>query len=139
MSLFDWLFPKKKITVISNGFTTTKISDTVYETHISEEQKQIWDNERWEKDNVIKLLTKEGFHIKSHGRSGSIYYIEQGKMCEVYFEISGVPQYDILPAFSQLKTWKLPNKIPLTKDEKNRIEKELIIWLKDQNIKADIY
>jgi hypothetical protein len=138
MSSFGWLFPKKKTSVIPNGITRVKISDNVFETRVSEEQREIWNSERWKKDNVTNLLAKDGFHIKDHGRSGSIYYIEQGKMCEIYFEISGVPQYDIVISFDGLRSWSLPQVAPLIPDKIKSIEIELISWLKKKRIKNDL-
>lgn len=138
MSLLDWIYSNRKTTAIPGGITKTKISDNLYKTHISEDQKRIWDNERWKRDDVSRLLAKDGFHIMNHGRSGSIYYIEEGKMCEVYFEISGVPNYDITISFDQLQNWSLPQVSSLDPDKKKLIKTELISWLKKESIRNDL-
>ena len=104
---------------------------------VSKEDLEKWQKQRWEEDKVSKIVEKNGFVLKTHGRSGMIYFSENGKLCEIYVEMSGVSEYDMLVYFSNL-FWLLPEKKRLTKLEENNLKVELMIWLKDKNIKSDL-
>ena len=69
------------------GWTTIKFDDTHFQHHISEKLKEEWATDRREKDKVQELLTKEGVHLKSHGRSGFLYITDNGRIAEVEFEL----------------------------------------------------
>lgn len=130
-SKIDW--------IISKGETVHKIDDTHYELYNSQKIIDDRDNKQREKDNLKSFINKNGFHIIKGGRDGMLYYISHGKVCEIYWEISGVPHLDILIGLDLVDSWSLPTKHLLTDEEKKRIETELLIWLKEQNIRADIY
>jgi hypothetical protein len=95
---------------LPEGSTETKISEDTYITHIPQEQKDKWENERRKKDKIDKLSKRDGFYDKSSGRAGTIYYVENGKVCELDYEISGVKEFDILIYFNQLTEWVFPDK-----------------------------
>lgn len=120
------------------GWTTIKLDETHYEHEIAELVKDKWASERHQKDKLNELLTHNGFHLKSHGRAGIIYYIDNGKVLEISYEISGVPQYDLLPYFDNIETWAIPNGEPLHAKQKAEIRQQLIAWLKTKGIKTDL-
>jgi hypothetical protein len=120
------------------GWTTIKIDDTQFQHHIAEIVKDKWTNERNQKDNLNELLKVDGFHIKNHGRCGIIYYIDNGKVLEIGFEISGVRQYDLLLDFDTLNCWTIPKNENFAFKEKSTIKEALLQWLKTKRIKTDL-
>jgi len=140
MGIFSRFFKKKDSERrLPPGWTETKISENVYQTHIPEEQKQKWRVEQRSKDHVELLINKDGFHLKPHGRDGMVYYAERGKLCEIYFEISGVPQFDLLFEFDSLGSWFYPENSPIDETAKNDIKLKFITWLKKEKIRGDLY
>ena len=123
---------------ISKGSTVHKIDDTHYKQYYAQKVYDRWDNERRIKDKLQSFIDKDGFHIQKGGRHGTIYYISNGKVCEIYWEMSGVPQYDILISFDLVDSWALPVKQLLTEKEQQQIKTALILWLNEQNIRSDI-
>ncbi len=136
---FKGLFKQKeRKNGLPNDWTKTKIYDNVYVTEIPQEQKDNWTKERWEKDKVEQLIKKNGFHDKPNGRRGTIYFVDNGKMCELFYEISGVKEYDILIWFDQLNDWFLPKVESISPIDKQKIKKELLRWLDFKNIRAEL-
>ena len=141
MGFLKFLFGHKldsKTRKLPNGLTETKISEDTYVTNISQEQLDNWKIEKWKKDKVNDLLNDDGFHIKQDFRAGTIYFVEKFKVCEIYFELSGVSKFDILVFFDNLEEWSLPFKIKMTKLEIQEIREKLIIWLNEEKIKFDL-
>ena len=130
MNLLKYILPK--------GWTETKISENSYLTNIPQEQIDQWQIERWKKDKVNKLIQKDGFYLKSIGRSGTIYFVDNNQLCELDIEISGVKEFDFIIYFEQLKEWELPNKKIMLENEKETIRERLLIWLEKEKIKADL-
>ena len=64
--------------------------------------------------------------------------MEENKLCQIYFEISGVKEFDILIFFEQLNQWELPNRKVMLENEKEVIKEKLSIWLGKEKIKADL-
>jgi hypothetical protein len=120
------------------GWTTIKLDETQYEHKVAEVVKDRWTSERHKKDKLNKLLTQNGFHLKSHGRAGIIYYIDNGKLLEIEFELSGAPQYDLLPYFDNIETWAVPNGEPLLAKQKAEIRQQFLAWLKTKRIITDL-
>jgi hypothetical protein len=120
------------------GWTAIKIDDTHFQHHIAEIVKDKWVSERRQKDNFDKLITTDGFHIKYHGRAGMIYYVDNGNVLEIEFEMSGVPQYDLLLYFDNLKGWTIPKNEPFAFKEQSVIKEKLLEWLKNKRIKTDL-
>jgi hypothetical protein len=78
------------------------------------------------------LLTREGVHLKSHGPSGYIYYVANGKIAEIDFEL-GIDA--IIIYFSRTVNWEIPKKLSLTVEEKQNIRIDIINWaLKTNNV-----
>ena len=48
------------------------------------------------------------FTMTRSGRNGCIIYKSDDKNLEIYWEMSGVPEYDMLLAPVDLREWKLP-------------------------------
>ena len=117
-----------------------KISNTSYVHTIPRQTIDAWAAERHRIDDVENLKDTVGFHLKHHGRSGTIYYVDNSrKVCECYFELSGVATYDILVAENQLIEWFLPTKEKLYTAEKDKIIAEMKTWLAESKIKASFY
>lgn len=85
------------------------------------------------------IVNKEGFSIKYFGRWGYLYYVENGNMCRIFSEFSGVPEYTILIAFEAHEDWHFSVKRTITATEKEEIRLKLIAWLKKEKIKALLY
>lgn len=107
------------------GWTTIKFDDTHFQHHISDKLKEEWATERREKDKVQDLLSKEGVHLKSHGRSGFLYITDNGKIAEVEFELG---MNGLILYFNSLTSWALPTKRKLSTDEKQKIKIDINNW-----------
>ena len=114
---------------------TEKHSENLYTCHLSQSTMEKWVNERRNKDKLAKLLKKDGFHLKPHGRSGTIYYIEKGRTAEFDFELSGSNEYDILLFFENSAVWTIPQKIQFTNEEKLKIKADLECWLANKKLR----
>lgn len=115
------------------------MSDQEYFNHeIPKGELNKWKQKRREKDRVNRLLEKNGFHDRPDGRTGIIYYVENGRVCEIEYELSGVKEFDILINFDQLEEWFLPNNSMISPNEKAFIKEKLNAWLKEKKIRADI-
>jgi hypothetical protein len=109
------------------GWTTLKIDDTHFQHYISEKLKEEWVFERREKDKALNLTDKNGVHLKSHGRSGYIYYVDNGRMAEVEFEL-GIN--GIILDYDNTNNWTLPTKEPMSSKEKQKLKEEIMKWAK---------
>jgi hypothetical protein len=107
------------------GWTTIKIDDNHFQHHIAEKLKEELVDDRREKDNVFELIKTDGIHLKSSGRTGFLYIVEKGKICEVEFELgtNGLILY-----FDSLKSWSLPTKKLLSIEEKQEIRNNITYW-----------
>ena len=65
-----------------------------------------------------------------------IYYIDNGKVLEIDSEMSGVPQYDLLLNFDNLKGWTIPKNEPFAFIEQTAIKEKLLEWLNSKRIKT---
>ena len=124
---------------LPKGWSTVKSGDSSYSVYIAQSIKDGWDEERRRKDNVPKLLKKNGFHLANNGRAGTIYYVKDGQLIEIGFEMSGVKEYDILISFNTVTHYVLPNKVALSESEKSLLKSELIEWLNEKRTKAQLY
>ena len=68
------------------------------------------------------------------GRSGKLRYQGEGKHAEVYYELSGVPEYELLVWTENLKAWS--DGSPITPDEKQAIVAAFQAWAKQQGIRC---
>ncbi|MFC5683825.1 hypothetical protein ACYE2N_01660 [Flavobacterium sp. MAHUQ-51] len=130
MTFLKYFLPK--------GWTEKKISEDSYILNIPKKQYEAWKIERWKKDNIEEIVKLDGFHIKPDGRNGTIYFVKENKVCEIYFESSAVKEFDILIFFEQLTEWELPKRKPIIENEKKEIFEKILIWLEDKKIKSDL-
>ena len=93
-------------------------------------------------DDNIDLIHK-GFVRKHHGRSLYIYFISGNNIVFIEGELSGVPEYDFLiyAEYQSIDYYYDPltdtfSKISL--DDRKLIQKKLIEWLTQENIRNDI-
>jgi hypothetical protein len=107
------------------GWTTIKIDSNHFQSHISEKLKDEWATKRRDKDQVLSLIDKDGVHLKSHGRTGFIYVVDNGKIAEIEFElgVNGLILY-----FSNMTNWELPTRLLLTTEEKLNIRNKISNW-----------
>ena len=77
----------------------------------------------------------EGYTFKADGRSGFVYYREGDHFLEIYWEMSGVPQYDILIAPLQITTWTCPEDGPIPAEKRQQIIDGLRTYLQAQRIR----
>lgn len=130
MDLKKYFLPK--------GLTEKKISENSFLLNIPKEQIETWKIKRWEKDNVEKMLSENGFHMKPEDRNGTIYFVKENQFCEIYFESSAVKEFDVLIFFDQLAEWESPKRKPILEAEKKEILEKLLTWLKEIKIKSDL-
>jgi uncharacterized protein YbaR (Trm112 family) len=124
---------------IHRGTTWFEKADGLFEQHtVATTEHKEWVNERRKKDKLEKLIKKDGFHMKPQGRWGIIYHIDNGKVLELDWEISGVPQYDILLEFETLHSWSIPDGIPIMLEEELTIRRKLLDWLNKKKIRSDL-
>lgn len=127
---------KNKTYKLPENWTETNISTDTFVTNIPKNQIEKWALDRLRRDNVDQMIRTNGFYNKPSGRTGTIYYVEDGKLCEIGLEISGVSQYDMIIFFDLLSEWIFPVKKLMTSKEKLNIETKLKIWLVKENINA---
>jgi hypothetical protein len=125
--------------LFSKIFKKHQTSQDLYFMNIPINEIDNWKLEIWKKDKVNELIKKDGFYLKPDFRAGSIYYSKNYKLCQIYFEQSGVKELDILIFFDQLYQWELPIREKMTEDEKKLILEKLKIWLNEKKLKSDIY
>ncbi len=110
------------------GWTTIKIDDNHFQHYIAEKLNEESTTERRKKDNVVKLMHKDGVYLKSYGRAGTLYIVNSGRLGEVWFEMGGLT--GLILYFSKLKSWSLPTEKQLTIEEKVEIRRSIIEWAK---------
>jgi hypothetical protein len=80
---------------------------------------------------------EEGYTFKGDGRSGFVYYREGDQILEIYWEMSGVPQYDVLISLSEVQKWTSPDGLPIPSQKKDQIVSGLKDFLLARKIRAD--
>ena len=80
---------------------------------------------------------RQGFTFRPDGRSGFIYFRSGDRVLEIYVEMSGVPEYDMLVWPDGLDTWVYPEGVPLTADERTEVRNQFSTWLSQQKFKTD--
>jgi hypothetical protein len=81
----------------------------------------------------------EGFSGRSQGRSGFVYFRRQEKVLELYWEISGVADYDWLVSLEATKVWADPKGEQVPEVERQEIVEALESWLVSQKIRTDAF
>lgn len=107
------------------GWTTLKVDDTHYQSFISKKLQNEWTAERRKKDKIEKILTIDGIHCKSHGRSGYIYFVKNRQVAEVEYEL-GVG--GLILWFASVDSWVIPIEKELDKGEKEELKNAIIGW-----------
>jgi hypothetical protein len=123
---------------LPEGWTETKTSDNTKLLNIPEEQLQNWEKKRHLKDKMSKLIKKDGIYMKPHGRIGSIYFVNEGRLCEIEYELSGTNQFDLLVFLDGTKEWILPTRELIKENEKEVIKEQIIHWLGQKKIRTDL-
>lgn len=134
------LFKSKKRdeTKLPSGWSETQVAENTFVTKIPQEEKNKWSADRRIKDKVSNLINKNGFHQINEGRAGTFYYVKDSKVCEFFYEMSAVQEFDILVWFEELNEWFLPEQHSITEKEKDNIKMEFIEWLKSKRLKSDL-
>lgn len=77
----------------------------------------------------------DGFTFRPSGRDGYVYYKEGDKLIELYWEMSGSDEQDILLSLSGLTDWASPvEPVPTSKQEE--VLTALKTWLAANKIRA---
>ncbi len=96
----------------------------------------------WEKiANILginRLNINNDFTMKSSGRCGAVIYQSGEDKIEIEWEISGVPENDILLAPMDLREWNEPKGTEIPRDKQIEILHKLRSWTKEQKLKTDI-
>ena len=76
MSLFSFIKKlfKANISIVSSDNVRFKIDGDYTVDEIPESTRDLWVQERRQKDNVGSLINYDGFYGKFYGRDGMIYY-----------------------------------------------------------------
>lgn len=85
-------------------------------------------------DKVGEL--EQGFTFRPSGSDGYIYLRNGARILELYWEVSGVADYDILLSLAGLRQWVLPPAEPIEVEEWAAIQAKLRDWLSTRNIRA---
>lgn len=81
----------------------------------------------------------EGFSVRSHGRSGFVYFRAHERVLQFYWEISGVEDYDWLLSLEAAKVWAHPKGEMVAEEEQRRIVGLLEAWLASERIRTDAF
>lgn len=87
--------------------------------------------------NIASL--KQGFTLHVEGRSGAVFYKRDEHILEIYWEMSGVPEYDILLSTEEIRYWKYPHKEEVADMERDQIVGALESWLRKENLRSDAF
>lgn len=79
----------------------------------------------------------QGYTFKADGRSGFVYYREGDQILEIYWEMSGVPQYDILISLSEIRNWTTPERTAIPGEKRDQIISGLKDFLVASRIRPD--
>jgi hypothetical protein len=81
----------------------------------------------------------DGFTFESAGRSGYIYYREDGKLAELYWEMPGLDDYDILLHLDGASDWVFPTTEKIAGEKRRTIIDTLEAWLIGKKIRSDAF
>lgn len=96
-------------------------------------QKSAMNRKRWQANRVAEL--RDGFTWRKSGRDGCLYLKRGDHVLEIYYEISGDTEFDILLYWSSA-TWILQKEEPMTTQQRDEIAPKLEKWLKENNTRA---
>jgi hypothetical protein len=118
------------------GWTTVKADDTHLEHHMSEQLLANVATIRHNNDKVHDLAKTDGVHLKSYGRSGVLYIVNNGNVAEVDFEWGW---RCLMVFFSNMAYWTLPTRQLMTPDEKQKVKDDVLAWAAKEKKKIEIY
>lgn len=95
-----------------------------------------WTAIRRRRDGVAQL--PEGFSFRPSGRDGFIYYRKDHRILELYWEMSGLDDQDIILFLRGLRQWVLPVSEAVDLADQRGIEAALRQWLTSNNMRASI-
>lgn len=81
----------------------------------------------------------EGFSHRSRGRDGFIYFRAKERVLKLYWEISGVEDYDWLLSLEATKSWAEPEGEKVAEAERRTIIDSLDRWLASKKIRTDAF
>jgi hypothetical protein len=93
-----------------------------------------WNAKRRHDDKVDELA--QGFSFRASGRDGFIYYREGARVLELYWEMSGVNEYDVLLSLKGLREWALPHVESIEPAKQEEILAALRSWLSANKVRA---
>lgn len=120
------------------GWTIIKVADNIHTFQIAKVIRENWKSAQHNRDNLQAFIHENGFHLKPFGWGGTIYYIDNGKVLEIDFELSSGQKYDMLLSFETVKHWTKPFEQPFSKKEKDAVRAKLFAWLKKKQLKTDL-
>ena len=87
--------------------------------------------------NLLNIFKKQSPKVKDikSGRCGHLRFLEENRYADTYYELSGVPEFDLLVWVKDLKQWSNGN--PITEEEKIIIFSALQEWANKKNVKCE--
>ncbi len=86
--------------------------------------------------NLLHFLKRKKSQVTEikDGRCGKLQYQNKNIYAEAYYELSGVPEFDLLVWFNDMKLWS--NGTTITKEEKSIIKTSFENWANDNKLKC---
>lgn len=78
-------------------------------------------------------LDENGFHWRSRGKKGTIYFVENGRLMAILTEVpSNTEEFDILVygKLNHLQFWQFPDPEEVSSYKSEEIQQKLVKWLK---------
>lgn len=107
------------------GWTLESISSGRSIVYIPQLQIEKWLNERRSGDNILEILQDNGLHLKMHGRSGTLYYVNQGRIIEIDCEYDA---YGLAVFVNDISHWSFPEFVSLMPAERTKFIEEINEW-----------
>lgn len=85
---------------------------------------------------LLGLVKKEAVRLVPQGRCGELRYYDAGRYASAYYEVSGVPQYDFLVWFDDMKLWSDGSRI--SDGEKRFIRSAFQSWAQRKRKSIDL-
>jgi hypothetical protein len=114
----------------------TKFADPIFEPPADAATLERWSEERRRRDNVDHLAQE--FSFRPSGRDGYIYFKQDERIIELYWEMTGDSASNIRLSLEGLGSWAMPQATRLGQDEQNEILAALQRWLAENGIQADL-
>jgi len=82
-----------------------------------------------------QMSEKFSINLKGQGPSRNLIYKESDHVLEMYFDMSGIPEYDWVGDRWEIGEWTLPKGEKISIEKKNEIIQNIKDWDKKNNIK----